>query len=41
MNELTVKIENVKGQLVVSSRVIAEQLGKEHYNVIRDLEKIL
>lgn len=40
MNELTVKIENVKGQLVVSSRVIAEQLGKEHYNVIRDLEKI-
>lgn len=41
MNELTVKIENVNGQLVVSSRVIAEQLGKEHSKVIRSLEQLL
>lgn len=36
-----VKIENQNGKLVVSSRIIAEQLGKRHDNVVRDLEKIL
>ena len=35
-----VKIEKYNEQLVVSSRVIAEQLGKLHKNVIRDLEQI-
>ena len=38
---LITKIENKDGQLIVSSRVVAEQLGKEHKNVIRDLENIL
>lgn len=41
MNELVVKIEERNGVNVVSSRVVAEQLGKEHKNVIRDLENIL
>ena len=37
-----VRIEKTEeGTLVVSSRIIAEQLGKEHKNVVRDLEKIL
>lgn len=40
-NNLVVKIENVNGQLVVSSRVVAEQLGKEHSKVIRSLEQLL
>lgn len=41
MNELTVKIENVNGQLVVSSRVIAEQLGKQHKHVLESIENII
>ena len=41
MGELTAKIENVNGILVVSSRVIAKQLGKRHSDVLRDLDKIL
>lgn len=41
MQNLKVVINNVNGQNVVSSRAIAEQLGKEHKNVLRDLEKIL
>ena len=42
MNELVnVKIENKDGVLFVSSRDIAEQLGKEHSKVIRSLESIL
>ena len=42
MNDIVVKIKNVNNLgLVVSSRTIAEQIGKEHKNVIRDLEKIL
>ncbi|AVQ36621.1 phage antirepressor KilAC domain-containing protein [Staphylococcus kloosii] len=43
MNELqTIQIEN-NSELgaVVSSRVIAQELGKAHKNVIRDLEKIM
>ena len=42
MNNLVeVKIENLKGELYVSSRDIAEGLGKEHRNVMRDLDKIV
>ena len=41
MTNIIAKIENVNGELVVSSRIIAEQLGKRHDHVIRDLEKIL
>lgn len=41
MQNLEIVINNVNGQNVVSSRTIAEQLGKEHKNVLRDLEKIL
>lgn len=37
MNELIVKVENVNGKLVVSSRVVAGQLGKAHDKVIRDI----
>ncbi len=33
--------ENSKYGLVVSSRVVAKELGKRHKNVIRDLEQIL
>ncbi len=40
MNDL-VKIENQNGKLVVSSRVVAEQLGKRHSDVIPQIEKIL
>ncbi len=40
MTEL-IKIENKEGKLVVSSRVIAEQLEKEHSKVIRSLESII
>ena len=39
--QLITKIENKNGLLTVSSRIVAEQLGKEHRNVIRDLENIL
>ena len=38
--EITIQ-ENSKYGLVVSSRVIAKELGKRHDNVVRDLEKIL
>lgn len=38
---MDIKIENINGINVVSSRIIAEQLGKQHNNVIRDLENIL
>lgn len=38
---MIVKIENNNGKLVVSSRTIAEELGKKHNNVIRDIENIL
>lgn len=34
-----VKIENKNGNLVVSSRVVAEQLGKEHKNVLKDIRE--
>lgn len=36
-----IKIENINGNLVVSSRVVAEQLGKRHSDVIEQIEKIL
>ncbi len=38
--EITIQ-QNSKYGLVVSSRVIAKELGKRHDHVIRDLEKIL
>jgi hypothetical protein len=42
MNEImNLGIENKDGILVVSSRIIANGLGKEHRNVVRDLENIL
>lgn len=41
MENLIVKIESKNGLNVVSSRIVAEQLGKEHKNVIRDLENLL
>ena len=41
MKEILTKVEKKDGILVVSSRVIAEQLGKEHKNVLRDLDNIL
>lgn len=40
-NNLVVKIENVNGQLVVSSRVVAEQLEKQHKHVLESIEKII
>lgn len=40
MNKLT-KITKRQDIAVVSSRVLAEQLGKRHDNVIRDIEEIL
>lgn len=42
MNEImNLGIENKDGILVVSSRIIANGLGKQHNNVIRDLENII
>lgn len=35
-----VKIENKNGNLVVSSRVVAEQLGKRHSDVLEQIERI-
>lgn len=38
--ELVVKIENKEGVNVVSSRVVAEQLGKQHKHVLEALRKL-
>lgn len=35
------KLENHNGIYVVSSRIIANELGKRHDHIIRDIEKIL
>ncbi|WP_231101140.1 Rha family transcriptional regulator [Streptobacillus moniliformis] len=35
-----IKIENINGINVVSSRVIAEGLGKRHADVLEKLEKV-
>jgi phage regulatory protein, rha family len=40
-NKLIPVIENHNKNLVVSSRVVANQLDKRHDNIIRDIEKIL
>ena len=40
MNNL-ISIQNQEGQLVVSSRQVAEHFEKEHRNVIRDIESII
>lgn len=39
MGEL-INIENVKGELVVSSREVAKNFGKEHKHVLRDIDNI-
>lgn len=36
-----INIENKDGQLVVSSREVAKNFGKEHYNVLRDIENLI
>lgn len=36
-----INIENKDGKLLVSSREVAENFGKEHKNVLRDLEKLI
>ena len=41
MTNAVVKIENREGKLVVTSRQIAEQLGKRHADVLKQLEVIL
>ena len=42
MNEIVnVKIENLDGELYVSSRDIAKGLGKRHDHILRDLDKII
>lgn len=41
MTDIIAKIENVNGELVVSSRVIAEQFNKQHSHVLASLEQIL
>ena len=41
MTNLVTKIENQDGRLVVSSRVVAEQLGKDHSKVLRTLDELL
>ena len=41
MTGIIAKIENVNGELVVSSRVIAEQFNKRHSDVLAQLENIL
>ena len=41
MNELIVKVENKDGKLVVGSRVISEQLNKEHKDVLSKIRECL
>ena len=38
---LVVKLENYNGNYVVSSRIIANQLGKRHDSVLRDIDKLI
>lgn len=38
---LVVKLENYNGSYVVSSRIIANQLGKRHDSVLRDIDKLI
>lgn len=40
MENLVVKIENVNGENVVSSRIIAEQMGKEHKDVLEKIRNL-
>lgn len=35
-----IKIENINGNLVVSSRVVAEQLGKRHSDVLNKIKEV-
>jgi Rha family phage regulatory protein len=41
MTELMAKVQNKDGLLVVSSRIIAEQLNKRHSDVLAQLESII
>ena len=41
MLDLVVQIENVNGKNVVSSRVIAQQLGKRHADVVGKIREVL
>lgn len=36
-----IKVKDVNGKLVVSSREVAENFGKTHSHVLRDLDKIV
>ena len=38
---MEMNLMNINNQFVVSSREVAENLGKQHKNVIRDLESIM
>ena len=41
MNEITeIKIENLNGELYVSSRDIAEGMGKRHTDIMNQIKKI-
>lgn len=39
--ENEIKLLNQDGKVVVSSRVVAQDFGKQHKNVIRDIENLL
>ena len=41
MNLENIKIENKNGEMVVSSREVAENFGKEHKNVLRIIKEKL
>ena len=41
MTNIIAKIENINGELVVSSRVISDQLGKRHSDMLEQIDKIL
>lgn len=38
---MLVKVEKINGVNVVSSRVVAEQLGKEHHDIIKKIKEVL
>ena len=40
MNELTKKLSNIGGKVVISSRVVSEDFGKQHKNVLRSIQEL-